>query len=91
MDKPTLYRNQIGAYCLYSSITYTQLPILCLFGKEVIPMASKQDRSEYFKQYCKEHAKERAETSRKWRKNNPEKERQLNKRQYRKRKREGKE
>ncbi len=54
-------------------------------------MASKQDRSEYFKQYCKEHAKERAETSRKWRKNNPEKERQLNKRQYRKRKREGKE
>lgn len=50
-----------------------------------------KDRSAYFKKYCKEHAKERAETSRRWRKNNPEKEKALNARMYRKRKREGKE
>lgn len=50
-----------------------------------------KDRSAYMKAYCKKHAKHRAETSRRWRKNNPEKEKALNARMYRKRKREGKE
>lgn len=50
-----------------------------------------QDRKEYMREYARKHAKKRAETSRRWRKDNPEREKQLNKQQYRKRKREGKE
>lgn len=50
-----------------------------------------KDRTAYMKAYCKKHAKHRAETSRRWRRENPSKAKALNHRMYQQRKKEGKE